>query len=98
MNQLRYIRSIIPPNTIIMGDTNLVSNGLLEIEGLYDLTEKSQPTFNNKSRLDRIITNFPPNPTLNTSSSSTPNPKIELIGTRSHSDHCGLIMNLSVSQ
>ena len=98
MNQLRYIRSIIPPNTIIMGDTNLVSNGPLEIEGLYDLTEKSQPTFNNKSRLDRIITNFPPNSTPTLTPNSPPNPKIELIGTRSHSDHCGLIMNLSVSQ
>ena len=91
MNQLRYIRSVIPPNTILMGDTNLVNNDPLDIEGLYD--QDSPPTFK-KSRFDRIITNFPvqePQP------QPQPQPQPILIGDHSHSDHHGLIMTFNVA-
>jgi hypothetical protein len=82
-NQLRYIKSIIPPNTILMGDTNLVHNDTLDIDGLYDLTHQSPPTYK-ESRFDRIITNFLPNHP----------PMIQLIGNDSHSDHSGVIISL----
>ena len=87
MNQLLYIKSIIPPNSpiILMGDTNLVLNNPLDIEGLYEID--SPPTFK-KSRFDRIITNFlvPPE-----------SPQPILIGDHSHSDHSGLIMTLNLA-
>ena len=83
-NQLRFIQSIIPPNTILMGDTNLLNNDPLDIEGLYELD--SLPTFK-KSRFDKIITNF----RLSQESQS------QLIGDNSHSDHHGLIMSLNLA-
>ena len=68
-----------------MGDTNLVLNNPLDIEGLYEID--SPPTFK-KSRFDRIITNFlvPPE-----------SPQPILIGDHSHSDHSGLIMTLNLA-
>lgn len=91
-NQLHYIKSIIPPNTILMGDTNLVHNDLLDIEGLYDLTQHSPATYK-ASRLDRIITNFP---LSQSQPQPQPQPIIELIGTSSHSDHNGVIITLNI--
>lgn len=87
-NQLRFIQSIIPPNTILMGDTNLVHNNPLDIEGLYELD--SSPTFK-KSRFDRIIMNFPVPP------ESQAQAQPILIGDHSHSDHNGLIMTFNLA-